>query len=413
MPELEPLTVTELTQQIKGVMEMTFPHMAVLGELSNCVRAGSGHVYLTLKDSDAQIRGVIWRRAASKIKFDLADGLEVVAVGGVEVYPPRGQYQLIIEELLPQGIGALELAFRQLQEKLAREGLFDPERKRPLPRFPKRIAIVTSPTSAAVRDMLQVITRRWNGCNIVILPVAVQGAKAAGEIANAIRSAPSIPDVDVIIVGRGGGSLEDLWSFNEEIVARAIFDCPLPVVSAVGHEIDVSISDLVADVRALTPSEAGELVVPHRQEVAAEIQRLQDRLIDGLRGRITTARSTLENLASRRAFTRPLDRVHQETRTVDELSERLSKSIRRVVATQKQRIDGLSETLDSLSPLKVLSRGYCVARNPASGDVIRSVRDVAPNEPLEILLRDGRLQSRIETVEPTETDPPSANQQDS
>ncbi len=408
MPELEPLTVAELTQQIKGVMEMTFPRVAVLGELSNCVRAGSGHVYLTLKDSDAQIRGVIWRGAASKIKFDLADGLEVVAVGGVEVYPPRGQYQLIIDELLPQGIGALELAFRQLQEKLAREGLFDPERKRPLPRFPKRIAIVTSPTGAAVRDMLQVITRRWNGCDVVVLPVAVQGAKAAREIANAIRSAPSIPDVDVVIVGRGGGSLEDLWSFNEEVVARAIFDCPLPVVSAVGHEIDVSISDLVADVRALTPSEAGELVVPHRQEVAAEVRRLQDRLIDGLRGRITTARGTLENLVTRRIFTRPLDRLHQETRTVDELSERLSKSIRRIVAAQKQRMTGLSETLDSLSPLKVLARGYCVARTPA-GSVIRSTHDVQPDESLEILLRDGRLQSRVESVEPTET---SDNQQD-
>ena len=200
--------------------------------------------------------------------------------------------------------------------------------------------MITSPTGAAVRDMLQVITRRWNGCDVVVLPVAVQGAKAAGEIANAIRLAPSIPDVDVIIVGRGGGSLEDLWAFNEEVVARAIFDCPLPVVSAVGHEIDVSISDLVADVRALTPSEAGELVVPHRQEVAAEVRRLQERLIDGLRGRITIARSTLENLASRRVFTRPLDRVHQETRTVDELSERLNNAIRHVLTAQKQRITG-------------------------------------------------------------------------
>ena len=409
MPELEPLSVAELTQQIKGVMEMTFPRVAVLGELSNCVRAGSGHVYLTLKDADAQIRGVMWRGSASRLKFDLTDGLEVVAIGGVEVYPPRGQYQLIIEELLPQGVGALELAFRQLQEKLAREGLFNPEHKRELPRFPKRIALVTSPTGAAVRDMLQVITRRWNGCDVVVLPVAVQGDKAAGEIATAIRLAPSIADVDVIIVGRGGGSLEDLWAFNEEPVARAIFDCPLPVVSAVGHEIDVSISDLVADVRALTPSEAGELVVPNRQEVGAEVSRLQDRLIAGLRGRITTARSTLENLATRRVFARPLDRVHQETRTVDELSERLTKSMRRLLASERQRVVGLSETLDSLSPLKVLARGYCVARKDNAGPVVRSIRDVQPDEPLEILLRDGRLHSRIETVEPTKINPTSAD----
>ena len=267
MSNVPVLTISQLTRQVKNLVEEHFPFVRVIGEVSNCTVAGSGHVYLTLKDEAAQIRAVMWRSKASRLKFELHDGLEVVASGPLEVYEARGTYQLIIEQLIPQGVGALELAFRQLQEKLAAEGLFDPERKRPLPEFPRRIALITSPTSAAVRDLLQVITRRWQAVDLLIIPVPVQGEGAAEEIAAALRSVHRIPQCDVVITGRGGGSLEDLWAFNEEIVARAIYECPIPVISAVGHEIDISISDLVADRRALTPSEAGELVVPLRVEI--------------------------------------------------------------------------------------------------------------------------------------------------
>ena len=230
MDEHEILSVTELTQQLKALVETGFPQVYVEGEISNVSRATSGHIYLTLKDETAQIRAVLWRSAAARIRFELHDGLHVVAVGPIEVYAARGTYQLVIERLAPQGIGPLELAFRQRYEKLAAEGVFRAERKRPLPRFPRRIALVTSPMGAAVRDMLQVITRRWPACDVVILPVAVQGAAAAAEIAAALRSVHRLPGVDVVIAGRGGGSLEDLWAFNEEIVARAIFECPIPVV---------------------------------------------------------------------------------------------------------------------------------------------------------------------------------------
>ncbi|HEV3304238.1 MAG TPA: exodeoxyribonuclease VII large subunit, partial [Planctomycetaceae bacterium] len=260
MAEQEVLSISELSRRLKALVEMSFPFVCVEGEISNFSRAASGHIYFTLKDQSAQIRAVLWRSAAMRVRFELHDGLHVVAAGPVEVYAQRGSYQLVVERLVPQGIGPLELAFRQRYEKLAAEGLFAEQRKRPLPRFPRRIALVTSPSGAAVRDLLQVITRRWPACDLVIVPVPVQGQQAAPAIAAGMRAAARLPRVDVIICGRGGGSLEDLWAFNEEIVARAIFVCPIPVVSAVGHEIDVTIADLVADKRALTPSEAGELV---------------------------------------------------------------------------------------------------------------------------------------------------------
>jgi exodeoxyribonuclease VII large subunit len=262
------------------------------------------------------------------------------------------------------------------------------------------VALVTSPTGAAVRDMLQVMGRRWRGCDVVVLPVAVQGDAAAVQIAAAIRYAPHIPGVDVVITGRGGGSLEDLWAFNEEVVARAIFQCPLPVVSAVGHEIDVSISDLVADVRALTPSEAAELVVPHRAEVAAELDRLRQRLVTSLHDQLRTARMTLDALASRRVLTRPQDRLHDAARRLDELSDRLGRAFRSRARSERQRLDALTAALDSLSPLSVLARGYSVTRREDTGEVVRSAADIQPGERLETLLADGRLISRVENTSP-------------
>ena len=393
-------TVSELTRQVKDLVEANFPYVWVAGEISNCTRAGSGHVYLTLKDEGAQIRGVLWRGLASQLKFELHDGLAVIAAGPVEIYQPRGTYQLIIEELIPQGIGALELAFRQLQEKLLAEGLFDPARKRPLPRFPRRIALVTSPTGAAVRDLLKVLTRRWQASDVVIVPVAVQGAGAAEQIAAALGIVHRIPDVDVVITGRGGGSLEDLWAFNEEIVARAVANCRLPVISAVGHEIDVSIADLVADCRALTPSEAGELVVPSREEVLTELRRLRDRLAAALNEQLIHARLRLDSLAARRALQRPQQMVHDRQIRVDELAAALRRATAHRLHCESQRLSTFAASLEALSPLKVLSRGYSITHRAADGEIIRDASALQPGEELITRFQRGRVRSRIESLLP-------------
>src|SRR5262245_43775524 len=399
MPQPLILTVSQLTRQIKDAVEGNFPQVWVQGEVTNCTRAGSGHVYLTLKDDSAQVSAVIWRNTAARMRFELHDGLEVVAAGPVEVYEARGTYQLIVEQLLPQGVGALELAFRQLCEKLSAEGLFAAERKRKLPRFPRRIALITSPTGAAVRDVLQVITRRWQGTDIVIVPVAVQGEGAAAQIAAALAAVHRIPRVDVVITGRGGGSLEDLWAFNEEIVARAIFECKIPVVSAVGHEIDVTVADLVADMRALTPSEAGELVVPFRDELRAELSRLQQHLMHALRSQAATARARLETLASRRVMNRPVERIHELARRIDELEVRARRAVRHRLAVVREQLSAFGGRLEALSPLRVLERGYSVTRHFHSGKVLRSSDQARPGDLVETLLQSGMLTSRVESVQ--------------
>lgn len=390
------LTVSELTALIKDCLEGNFPSVAVLGEISNCVHAGSGHVYLTLKDDAAQLRGVIWRMRASRIRFDLRDGLQVVAIGRLDLYPARGTYQLVIEELLPHGVGPLELAFRQLHERLAREGLFAPERKRPLPRFPKRIALVTSPQGAAVRDMLQVITRRWPVARVVIVPVPVQGDGAAELIAAGIAQLPALADVDVAIVGRGGGSLEDLWSFNEEIVARAIAASPVPIISAVGHEIDVTIADLVADRRALTPSEAGEIVVPDHAELLAGLRQLGERLQSAVRGRAALLRSHLNQLAVRRVLTQPAEQLHHRMQRVDDLERRLTAGIRRRLETAQSQWRTMGASLSALSPLRVLERGYSLTTRAETGAVVRRTSDVRPGDVIATRVADGTVRSRVE-----------------
>ena len=399
MVEHEILSVSALTLRLKELVEAGFPHVCVEGEISNLSRATSGHIYLTLKDEGAQIRAALWRSAVARIRFELHDGLHVVAIGPIEVYAARGSYQLVIESLAPQGIGPLELAFRQRYEKLAAEGLFRPERKRPLPRFPRRIALVTSPAGAAVRDMLQVITRRWPACDIIIVPVAVQGQAAAAEIAAALRNVPRLPGVDVVITGRGGGSLEDFWAFNEEIVARAIFECAIPVVSAVGHEVDVTIADLVADRRALTPSEAGEIVVPARTDVLSDLQHLGSRMRTAMQNCLRRWGLLIEALAGSRALARPLELVHDRERSVDELSDRLRRAICRQVERARHRLESIGGTIDALSPLKVLSRGYSLSRHVESGKILRRAADVAVGERIETKLARGRLTSIVEGVE--------------
>lgn len=399
MSDIPVLTVSQLTREIKQCVEGEFPAVWVTGEISNFTRATSGHCYLTLKDESAQLRAIIWRGMANRLRFELQNGLEVVAAGRLEVYEARGAYQLIIEQCEPLGVGELELAFRQLRDKLASEGLFDPEHKKPLPAFPRRIALITSPTSAAVRDMLQVLTRRWRGADILIVPVAVQGEGAAEEIAAALRAVSAMDQIDVIITGRGGGSLEDLWAFNEEVVARAIYDCPIPVVSAVGHEIDVTIADLVADRRALTPSEAGELVVPDAVEVGRNLDRLRERIVSALRQRAISARTGLEAVATRRVFTHPTERIHALQQQLDDLDARARRAVGQILRDAGQQLAAISASLEALSPLAVLQRGYSLTRDEVSGVLLQRVAEVKPGDLLQTLISDGCIRSKVESIE--------------
>ena len=380
-------------------MESSFRFVWVSGEISNCKQASSGHVYFTLKDEGAQLAAIMWRAAASKLKFQLRDGLKVLAAGPIQLYETRGQYQIIAEQLEPQGIGALELAFRQLQRKLEAEGLFDPERKRAWPLIPRRIALITSPTGAAVKDMLQVITRRWPRANVILVPVPVQGADAAPQIADALRRVHLIPDVDVVICGRGGGSLEDLWAFNEEVVARAIFDCQIPVISAVGHEIDVTIADLVADKRALTPSEAAELVVPLESDVKLLLERVRQRLTTALQYQAQRARFQIERLADHPSLSRPFDRIRELQSQVDDLEERLQRSMRGRLETARQQLGTIAASLTALSPLAVLERGYSLTKRLTDGNLVRDLNTIKRGDRISTLFSSGSLISEVLQVD--------------
>jgi exodeoxyribonuclease VII large subunit len=390
-------TVSELTRQVKALLEKGFSSVWVTGEVSNLARPGSGHLYFSLKDAACQLRSVIWRGVALRLRFDLKDGLEVIARGRVAVYEPRGEYQFIVEDIQPKGLGALELALRQLREKLFLKGYFDPKRKKPLPRIPRRIALVTSPTGAAVRDMLEILGRRWPAAEVWICGVAVQGDGAAVDIAAMIRRLNALEaNVDVMIVGRGGGSLEDLWAFNEEPVAQAIFESRIPVVSAVGHEVDVTIADLVADKRALTPSEGAELVVPNCEEMLEQLFGAETRLKELLLSRLQSARQKWQALAERRAFRLPLERVHESERQVDDLAEQLQRVAQRRIVQDWKRVEALAAQLESLSPLNVLARGYSLTRGEKDGRLIRNADQVVVGERVVTLLHQGKFTSRIE-----------------
>lgn len=338
-----PLTVHQLNEMVRGIVAQHAPAtVQVLGELGNVARPASGHLYLTLKDAHAEVRCVMWRSTAARLKFTPEVGMEVIATGAVEVYTPRGTYQLIARKLEPRGVGALEVAFRQLKEKLEAEGLFDRARKRALPRLPGRIAVVTSPTGAAIRDILQTLRRRNPGVEVLVFPVRVQGDTAADEIATAIRDlnrcAGQLGGIDVAIVGRGGGALEDLWPFNEEVVARAIAASRVPIISAVGHEVDVTISDLVADLRAPTPTAGAELVAPPRDALEQEIGQLRDRADRHVRHSLRLMRSELELLLAAELLARPLAAVQQRAQLLDELIQRLHDAQRELLRGQHERL---------------------------------------------------------------------------
>jgi exodeoxyribonuclease VII large subunit len=395
-----PLSVWELTSQVKDLLEAAFPEVWVAGEVSNFARPQSGHCYLTLKDDRAQLRAVMWRGVATRLRFDLHDGLEVVCRGHLDLYAQRGSYQLVIEDIVPKGMGALELALRQLREKLAREGLFDPARKRPLPPMPRRIAVVTSPTGAAIRDFLQVLARRWRGVDVLVVPVRVQGEGASAEIAAAIELVNRLtPPVDCMVVTRGGGSMEDLWAFNEEPTVRAIAASQVPVVSAVGHEIDVTLADLAADVRALTPSEAAELVAPAAEELAAQLRQVEQRLAAGLRSLAQSARSRLDAIARHTFFRRPHQRIFELAQRLDEWDSRMLRAVRGSVRQARQRTDTVAGRLESLSPLAVLGRGYSLTQRTVDGRVIRSAADLSPGDEITTRFATGQAVSRVEQTE--------------
>jgi exodeoxyribonuclease VII large subunit len=369
------VSVSELTERIKRALETNFAEVAVQGELSNVARPRSGHIYFTLKDETASIRGVMWKTDARRLAFELADGLSVRSLGRLTVYPPRGDYQIVVHHIEPEGIGALELAFRQRYARFLQEGLFDPSRKRPLPRYPRRIIVVTSPTGAAVRDLLQVMVRRWRCAQVLIAPTRVQGTGADQEVAAAIDLANRVAGADVIVVARGGGSLEDLWTFNEEIVVRAIAGSRLPVVSAIGHEIDVTLADLAADKRALTPSEAGELCVPDAREIMLHLDRLADRLrLSGLIG-LRDARARLDQLA---------------TRAMQALKEH--------VAVRRHAMARLAGSLEALSPLAVLARGYSLTFQADGKSLIRASHDVRTGDLIHTKLASGFVTSRVQST---------------
>jgi exodeoxyribonuclease VII large subunit len=438
------LSVSDLTARLKQLVERGFGALAVEGELSNCRQWSSGHLYFTLKDDYAQLRAVMFRTAAQRLKFRPADGMHVVARGRLGVYEAKGEYQIVCDVLEPHGLGALQLAFDQLKRRLHAEGLFDAARKRPLPPLPRRIGIVTSLDGAAVRDILRVLTQRHPTARVVVRPARVQGDGAALDLVRALRAIARVPELDVVIIGRGGGSAEDLWAFNDEALARAIAACPVPVISAVGHEVDFTIADFVADLRAATPSNAAELVVERADHVCARIRHAEHRL-EALVGRALARRQQaaerldlklqrwpalvvmrdrdrqelgmrLEHAiadrlgrlahrfegARRRLERRDVRRVAAELRTrLVQADGRLRALAARHRMTADARVRELAGRLHSLSPLAVLGRGYAVCWNETRTSIIRSARRVHRGEAVRVTLAEGELGCRIEDTWPT------------
>ena len=391
------LTPTQVGLYIKGFMDRdrVLSSLLVRGEISNYKLYPSGHHYFTLKDGEGALRCVMFRGDAASLRFRPQNGMQVIAAGRVTVFPRDGQYQLYCTRLTADGAGDLHVAFEQLKEKLMREGLFDPAHKKELPAFPKRIALVTSPAGAAVRDMLRILGARWPMAEVCVLPVRVQGEGAAEEIAAAIRWANWQSVADLIITGRGGGSMEDLWAFNEEVVARAIYESEIPVISAVGHEPDVTIADFVADLRAATPSNAAELAVPDQNDLYSVLFGTRERLEQGMANRLVRQRQRLKRLAKSRAMTDPASYFRDKRLLLDYQGHRLSHGLERSVSGQRERLARLASALDAMSPLKVLGRGYAVVQKE-DGRVLTTVQDVEPGDALSLRLADGSVGCRVE-----------------
>ena len=389
--------MSEVTRLVKEQLESRFTDVWVSGEISNLVRASSGHVYLSLKDDEAVLRAVVWRGTRQALAIEPTDGLEVVCHGRLEVYPPRGTYQLTIDRLHAVGTGALELRLRRLHAELEREGLFSPARKRPIPAFPRRVAVVTSPTGAAIADFLKAFLARWRSSEVIVVPARVQGAGAADELAAALATAARIaPRVDVIALIRGGGSLEDLWAFNEETLVRAVAASPIPIVCGVGHEIDVSLADLAADRRALTPTDAAVQISPDGPHLSADLEALAPRLQASLRRRIETARERLATVARSRIFADPQRLIRDRRAGLVDPSGRLHRLAASTVTRARERLAAAAARLEAGSPLHLLARGYSVSWLEGNPAALTSTVGVEPGALLVTQLANGRLWSRVE-----------------
>lgn len=397
--EKQTFTVTELNNRIKNLLDRD-PFLAdvcVRGELSNYKIYPSGHHYFTLKDSESSLRCVMFKSSASKLRFRPESGMGVTAFGRVSVFPRDGAYQLYCNALMPEGTGDLQVAFEQLKAKLSAEGLFDPAHKKPLPPFPERIAIITSSAGAAVHDMIRILSHRWPMTKVLLLPVRVQGTEAPAEIAGAIRYANEFKVADLIITGRGGGSIEDLWAFNDERVARAIYASQIPVISAVGHEPDVTISDYVADRRASTPSNAAEIAVPDKNEMLDVLRSYDIRSAQAMTKLLDRLKERLSSLESKRVLSDPSVYIDNRRIELDHGRDRLISAQERVLSAKRQSYVRLTASLDAMSPLRVLSRGYAIA-SKQDGEPVRSVKGLETGEHISLRLADGSADCLVESV---------------
>lgn len=393
------LSVSELNLQLKTIVEGTFPPLWVAGEVTDLARPRSGHLYFTLKDDESQIRAVMWRGVASRLNFEMENGQALLCFGGLEIYTVRGTYQIVVRKAQPQGVGTLQLAFEQLKAKLNAEGLFAAERKQPLPRHPRRIGLITSPSGAAVHDFLVAAAGRMIGAEVFVIPAQVQGDGAAKTIVRGLRAAAMIrPKLDVVIVTRGGGSLEDLWCFNEEAVVRAIAGCPLPTVSAVGHEVDVTLADLAADVRALTPTDAAIKVFADRNAVVQRVSELALRLNRAIAQCVERRRYAVDSLAAHPAMKKPLDIVHLRSRRLDELDARAKQAIDRRLRQSKSDVATLAASLDALSPLNTLARGYSVTVDE-NNRTVSDTSELKPGQQVKTILGSGSFRSTIDEID--------------
>jgi len=388
-------SVTELSGEIKYLLETGFSYIWVEGEISSLRQPISGHVYFNLKDAESQIRIVLFRNVAGGLKFKLEDGVNVILAGRVSAYQSRSEYQVIGQKIEPRGLGALQAAFEELKRRLSAEGLFAPERKRPIPYLIRRLAVVTSPTGAAVRDILQVLRRRNPSIRVVIYPALVQGKEASAEIVKGIREFNRLSDFDAIILARGGGSLEDLWAFNEEAVVRAIAGSVIPIISAIGHEVDYTISDFVADLRAPTPSAAAEIISLHREETSVKVAIYFQRMAYLVRNQLQEGSRRLETIKGRYGFQRPADLLLTFGQRIDELSERMARSESSLLEKFRKMWESLGRHLSGLSPLAVLERGYSITLTHPEGKVVKDAKGVDLNQAIVTRLAKGRLISRI------------------
>ncbi|MBP3509706.1 exodeoxyribonuclease VII large subunit [Oscillibacter sp.] len=391
--------VTEVNELVKLLLdnEPMLQNICVRGELSNYKMYPSGHHYFSLKDQEGAIRCVMFKGSAMRLRFRPENGMKVVVTGRVTVFPRDGAYQLYCNTMTPEGVGDLAVAFEQLKAKLYAEGLFDPAHKKPLPAYPEKIAIVTSSAGAAVHDMIRILRRRYPIAKVILLPVRVQGVEAPPEIAGAIRYADKWKIGDVIITGRGGGSMEDLWAFNDERVARAIYACETPVISAVGHEPDVTISDFVADARASTPSNAAEIAVPDQVELLRWLRSAGERMEQSEAARLETLRQRLDTLASKRVMTDQMAYVQDKRMELVHVQQRLGDLSAGLLARKRQHFATLTASLDAMSPLKVLGRGYAMAQN-SEGKVLKSYRNVTPGDRVSVTLGEGGFTAKVEEV---------------